>query len=610
MFGRLKKLGWRLLLFSTLNSVILGSNGSNLETRIIERLPGDGVRTNYGIILVGDEYSDEFQRFSNGAETIKEAMVRNGVFDEANLRIISEAGDIYNQVKEHIENYEGIIDEDDEVVIFHSGGGKGYYSKEILDSNSPRKNRFGVSRVPYIVNPFIFDTNYDDDARESDFAISGLRVGGFLDGNVRLGEKRVYWNVNSEGDNIVYGKEFSANQDDEGSNKRIREVHYYLGIDENRNGIADEGAELDSLIRQRDLGEILITNDILRFADGNYGEKAIIGGVPGKRLFAYLGNDGEYHLAAHIREEPGENPSLEDLRIDMFDEDIDGIFDWGYLDADRDTLDHVSFQGRYDFSNSVFYDHNMKAMIPLENFRYLSNADFGGEIHENICGSNVMSFSMSPKWDETSLHPTYDQFSQNLANCVEKDSSGFFGGDLNLDGNLSFGEIVRYLYENGLRGRGFDGSERMLNPYMQVNMGGKTPVFVRDLEETSEEEGWKLEKIYLAGDKLSEVFEDSSTAVLEKRVEDSGSSIEVYPNPFNCKSNILYIGKEGELKIGVFNLRGRLVKTLFDGRINSKDSVFRWDGKDEFGNSVASGVYFYKFVSSSGVDVKKISLIR
>ena len=58
----------------------------------------------------------------------------------------------------------------------------------------------------------------------------------------------------------------------------------------------------------------------------------------------------------------------------------------------------------------------------------------------------------------------------------------------------------------------------------------------------------------------------------------------------------------------VYNLRGELVRTLHSGEFQVQD--FRWDGADERGKGVASGVYVVKAETGSNQLTKKIALVR
>jgi M6 family metalloprotease-like protein len=84
-----------------------------------------------------------------------------------------------------------------------------------------------------------------------------------------------------------------------------------------------------------------------------------------------------------------------------------------------------------------------------------------------------------------------------------------------------------------------------------------------------------------------------------------------YPNPFNPETNIEYnLNKDSNVKIQVFNIKGELVKTLVNSFKEQGNYSIIFDGKDDFGNSISSGLYFYKMTSDSFVTTKKMILLK
>ncbi|MDP4268230.1 MAG: T9SS type A sorting domain-containing protein [Bacteroidota bacterium] len=84
-----------------------------------------------------------------------------------------------------------------------------------------------------------------------------------------------------------------------------------------------------------------------------------------------------------------------------------------------------------------------------------------------------------------------------------------------------------------------------------------------------------------------------------------------YPNPFNPTTNIQFnIAKSENVKLVVFNILGQQVKTLMNGELKAGSYTATWNGKDEFGNSVASGIYFYRLESQSFNATKKMILMK
>jgi hypothetical protein len=85
-----------------------------------------------------------------------------------------------------------------------------------------------------------------------------------------------------------------------------------------------------------------------------------------------------------------------------------------------------------------------------------------------------------------------------------------------------------------------------------------------------------------------------------------------YPNPFNPSTTIKYsMPKAGHLSLNVYNVRGQLVKTLIDGnRPAGADQTIVWDGTNNQGSAVSSGVYFYEARTNGEVKVQKMALVK
>jgi hypothetical protein len=88
--------------------------------------------------------------------------------------------------------------------------------------------------------------------------------------------------------------------------------------------------------------------------------------------------------------------------------------------------------------------------------------------------------------------------------------------------------------------------------------------------------------------------------------------LSIHPNPFNPSTEVFFsntFGKKGSVK--VFNLRGELVKTLHNGEFTNADGFSKvWDGTDNRGASVASGVYVIQAQADGQVDTKKAALVK
>jgi len=84
-----------------------------------------------------------------------------------------------------------------------------------------------------------------------------------------------------------------------------------------------------------------------------------------------------------------------------------------------------------------------------------------------------------------------------------------------------------------------------------------------------------------------------------------------YPNPFNPTTQISFvIDNSTHASLAVFDASGRLVHTLVDRALRPGTFVESWDGRDADGNSVASGVYFFRLTAGKQVLTRKAVLLK
>ncbi len=87
----------------------------------------------------------------------------------------------------------------------------------------------------------------------------------------------------------------------------------------------------------------------------------------------------------------------------------------------------------------------------------------------------------------------------------------------------------------------------------------------------------------------------------------------VYPNPFNPSTTVTFaLPEAGWIQLAIFDVRGRLVRTLADESFGVGAHRVAWDGRDDHGNPLASGVYFGKLTlpGGKGEKIQKMALIR
>jgi M6 family metalloprotease-like protein len=85
-----------------------------------------------------------------------------------------------------------------------------------------------------------------------------------------------------------------------------------------------------------------------------------------------------------------------------------------------------------------------------------------------------------------------------------------------------------------------------------------------------------------------------------------------FPNPFNPETTIQFeiFSVESLVKIDVYNIRGQLVKSLVDGSFSAGSHSIVWDGTDESGVNMASGIYFYRMATDGYTSVRRMLLLK
>ena len=84
-----------------------------------------------------------------------------------------------------------------------------------------------------------------------------------------------------------------------------------------------------------------------------------------------------------------------------------------------------------------------------------------------------------------------------------------------------------------------------------------------------------------------------------------------YPNPFNPATTITFdLKTRTDVKLSVFDLRGRLVQTLINRNMNPGSHQIKWNGRDMNNQPVSTGVYIYRLKTAERTFCRKMMLIK
>ncbi len=85
-----------------------------------------------------------------------------------------------------------------------------------------------------------------------------------------------------------------------------------------------------------------------------------------------------------------------------------------------------------------------------------------------------------------------------------------------------------------------------------------------------------------------------------------------FPNPFNPDTTIPFrVDRRGKVELRIFDINGKLIETLINEKMDFGEHRVTWNGKDENGISLPSGVYFYKItVDNEFSEIKRMALVK
>jgi hypothetical protein len=84
-----------------------------------------------------------------------------------------------------------------------------------------------------------------------------------------------------------------------------------------------------------------------------------------------------------------------------------------------------------------------------------------------------------------------------------------------------------------------------------------------------------------------------------------------FPNPFNPRTEVFFIVPEmGSIEIGIFDLRGNQIRRLVHGSFDAGSYSRAWNGLDDSGRSLPSGIYFARMLTGNRMEAIKLTLVR
>ncbi|MBN1560526.1 T9SS type A sorting domain-containing protein [candidate division KSB1 bacterium] len=115
----------------------------------------------------------------------------------------------------------------------------------------------------------------------------------------------------------------------------------------------------------------------------------------------------------------------------------------------------------------------------------------------------------------------------------------------------------------------------------------------------------------LTADEINEIMNSPETGISQIQVENQDYRLSNYPNPFNPQTTISFTVLHSQLIVlEIVNSRGEQIRTMLDEKKAPGQHSILWDGMDESGRAVSSGVYFAKIYGDDFLQRHKMLLVR
>jgi len=222
---------------------------------------------------------------------------------------------------------------------------------------------------------------------------------------------------------------------------------------------------------------------------------------------------------------------------------------------------------------------------------------------------NVDWFDLAPASDSTLWMS--DAFSDNALFLVSPD-----GAVTSFPLNSPIGAPVS-IASDPLDGSVYVGSSTDLAVY-RVDPGTGDVTLVADgfvqLGITGIEIGAATRRLWVADNGANRVYEfclPGLTGVGDITARPAGPALAAYPNPFGPAVRLSFrIEAPAEVSLAVFDVAGRRVRTLVEGRLDAGSYAFRWDGMGDGGARAASGIYFGRLSRDGVPAVRRLVYVR
>jgi len=111
--------------------------------------------------------------------------------------------------------------------------------------------------------------------------------------------------------------------------------------------------------------------------------------------------------------------------------------------------------------------------------------------------------------------------------------------------------------------------------------------------------------------KLNDYVDSPLQSVKVREIPTEFALSQNYPNPFNPTTSIKYsISQNANVQLIVYNMLGQVVKTLVNNEQEAGYYTIQWNGTNDFGGKVSSGIYIYRIVAGDFTKTIKMNFLK
>jgi len=298
----------------------------------------------------------------------------------------------------------------------------------------------------------------------------------------------------------------------------------------------------------------------------------------------------------------------------------EGCSQWNINSEDEWLEDSESYEGLFSLCHRRFPNSGDNIVTNLENRIKRYDAD-GYSLHGYIKTLNGVDVTIQVRYYNYRSGGTLIG-QENVGVTIDGDSDWtFFSKDIDVPDNCNYfdvrassdcpntGEAISWFDNIGLiaweEWQPLTLNEEIINPNDYYFLQLRSTNFTSEVEVSYIETGYDPGPVVVSGE---DQIPFSSNIYLKKN----------YPNPFKPGGSNRDAGtiiefsllRDKKVNLEVYNIKGQLVKTLLDEKLQQGDHRVTWNGQDENNNRVGSGIYFYKVEAGKESLTKKMLLIK